>query len=160
MSVKKSEPKVTVEAVENMVKASTATAQEHIEKTVAMTKSRLDAAMKSLEEISTYSKQNVEAIVASTNATAKAIETLNAEALAYAKQSFEDGIAAAKSLATAKSVQEVLDLHSDFTKTAFDGFLAQSSKFGEMFTKLSKEALEPINARVSATVEKIRPKAA
>lgn len=164
MSAKtKSGPKAAPAAtdnVESIVKASAAAAQETLEKTMAATKTRMDAAVKGLEDIATFSKANVEAVVASTNVAAKAIEGLNAEVLAYAKQSFEDGVAAAKAMATAKSLQEVLDLQADFSKSAFDGFLAQSTKLGEMMAKMSKDAMEPISARVSATVEKIRPKAA
>jgi phasin family protein len=150
----------TTQNIESLVKASAAAAQETLEKTMAATKTRMDAAVKGLEDIATYSKANVEAVVASGNVTAKALETLNAEVLAYAKQSFEDGIAAAKAMATAKSLQEVLDLQADFSKSALDGFLAQSTKLGEMMTKMSKDAIEPLSARMTATVEKLRPKAA
>ncbi len=161
MSVKpKSEPKVAVENVESMVKASTAAAQEHIEKTVVMTKSRLDAAIKSLEEITTFSTGNVEAVVASSQAAAKAIESLNTEALSFAKTSFEGSMAAAKAMAAAKSLQEIVDLQNTFSKSAIDGFVAQSTKLSEMFTQLSKEAMQPLSTRMTATVEKMRLRAA
>jgi len=161
MSVKpKSEPKVAVENVETMVKASTAAAQEHMEKTVVMTKSRLDAAIKSLEEISTFSTGNVEAVVASSQAAAKALESLNTEALSFAKTSFEGGMAAAKAMAAAKSLQEIVDLQNSFSKSAIDGFVAQSTKLSEMFTQLSKEAMQPLSTRMTATVEKLRLRAA
>jgi phasin family protein len=161
MSVKsKSEPKLAVENVESMVKASTAAAQEHIEKTVVMTKSRVDAAIKSLEEITTFSTGNVEAVVASSQAAAKAIETLNTEALSFARTSFEGSVAAAKAMAGAKSLQEIVDLQNTFSKSAIDGFVAQSTKLGEMFTQLSKEAMQPLSARMNAAAEKMRLRAA
>ena len=157
MSVKSknaAEPSAT--NVESLMKASTAAAKDHLEKTVEMTRSRIEAAMKGFEDIATFSKENVEAMVATTSAATKAIETLNAEAVAYARQSFEDGLAAARALATAKSMQEMLDLQNDFTKSAFDGFLAHSTKVGDLFARLSKEAMEPLGARVNAATEKLR----
>jgi phasin family protein len=161
MSVKsKSEPKLPVENVESMVKASTAAAQEHIEKTVVMTKSRVDAAIKSLEEITTFSTGNVEAVVASSQAAAKAIETLNTEALSFARTSFEGSVAAAKAIAAAKSLQEIVDLQNTFSKSAIDGFVAQSTKLGEMFTQLSKDAMQPLSARMNIAAEKMRLRAA
>ena len=55
---------------------------------------------------------------------------------------------------TAKTLQEFIDLQSGYAKTAFDGYVAQSTKLGEMTSKLAKDAFAPINVQVQAAVEK------
>ena len=88
-------------------------------------------------------------------------EAINADVLAYSKSTFEDSVAAAKAVLAAKTLKEVVDLQTDFAKTAFEGYLHQSSKLGELTAKITKEAFEPINARFQAAVEKfVKPLAA
>jgi phasin family protein len=108
-----------------------------------------------------FGKDTVEAIVAAGTVTAKGVEAINAEVLAYSKSAFEDSVAAAKAVLAAKTLKEVVDLQTDFAKTAFEGYLHQSSKLGELTAKITQEAFEPINTRFQAAVEKfVKPLAA
>ena len=120
-----------------------------------------DAAVKGFEQFNTLGKDNIEAVVAFSTTYAKGIEAINAELMAFAKKSIEDGVTATKALMGAKTVKELVDMQSDFAKTTFDELMSKSSKLGEMYAKVAQEALEPINARVTDTMEKFaRPLAA
>jgi phasin family protein len=113
-----------------------------------------EAAVKGFEQFSSLGKDNVEAVVAASTAYAKGIEAISAELMAYAKKSIEDSVTATKALMGAKTVKELVDLQSDFAKTSFDELMSKSSKLGEMYAKVTQDAFEPINARVSVTMEK------
>ena len=112
------------------------------------------AAVKGFEQFNSLGKDNIVAVVAFSTTYAKGIEAINAELMAFAKKSIEDGVSATKALMGAKTVKELVDLQSDFAKTSFDELMSKTSKLGEMCAKVTQEAFEPINARVSDTMEK------
>jgi phasin family protein len=158
----------STKAVENVVNASKAqfdgllkASTEAAEKLMSASKERFETAVKGYDEVSTFNKETVEALVNAGTLTAKSFETLNAEVLAFAKAQMEETITASKSIMGAKTVQELFDLQSEYAKSAYDGLVAQSNKIGELATKLTKEAVEPLTARFQVMVEKIaRPVAA
>lgn len=121
----------------------------------------IEAIFKGYDEAAEFGRDAFEAIVASTSATNKGVEAIQAEVLAYSKTALEESLAATKAALTAKSVQELVELQSDYAKSALDAFLQQATRVGELTTKVSQEAFGPINARVQAAVERlVKPVAA
>lgn len=119
-------------------------------------KEAVDKSLTALNELNAQSKQNLEAMVASTTAATKGAETLGAQAIAYSKKSVEDGMAAARALGAARSVQEVVELQTSYAKTALEAYLAELNKASETVAASVKETLTPLNARVTAAVEKFQ----
>jgi phasin family protein len=138
------------ETVEGAMNAGT----EAATKALAISKDRIQAATKGYGQMTDFGKDTMEAFVAASSATAKAVETINAEVLAFSKTSFEDSVAAAKAVLAAKTLKEVVDLQTEFAKSAFEAYVQQSSKLGELTAKLTQEAISPISARFQAVVEK------
>jgi phasin family protein len=140
--------------------AAAETAQATVEQfTTAGNQAFKDAVEKSLaalNEANSYSKQNLEAVVASVTAAAKGAEALGAQAMAYSKKTVEDQVAAAKSLAAAKSVQEVVELQTAFAKTSLEAYMAEMNRMGETVAASVKDSLKPLNERVTAAVEKLQ----
>jgi phasin family protein len=116
-------------------------------------KDAVEKSMTALNDINAHSKSNLEAVVASVTAAGKGAETLGAQTAAYSKKSLEDYVAAAKSLTTAKSLQEVVELQTAFAKSSLEAYLAQVNKASETVAASMKETLTPLNARVTAAVE-------
>lgn len=145
------------ENVEKAVKAGS----EAVEKALSLSKERIEAAVKGYDEMTALNKQAVEAFMSAGTVASKGVEQINAEVLAFTKTQIEDSISAAKALMGAKTLQELVDLQSDYARGAFDAYMAQSTKMGELTAKLAQEAFEPINAQLQATVEKfVKPLAA
>lgn len=119
-------------------------------------KDAVDKSLTALNELNAHSKQNLEAVVASTTAATKGAETLGAQAIAYSKKAVEDGMAAARSLGSARSVQEVVELQTTYAKSALEAYLAELNKASETVAASVKETLTPLNARVTAAVEKFQ----
>jgi phasin family protein len=119
-------------------------------------KEAVDKSLTALNDLNAHSKQNLEAVVASTTAATKGAETLGAQAIAYSKKAVEDGVAAARSLGGARSVQEVIELQTAYAKSALETYLAELNKASETVAASVKETLTPLNARVSAAVEKFQ----
>jgi phasin family protein len=119
-------------------------------------KDSFEKSMTAFTELNTDSKKNFEAVVASVTAATKGAETLGAQAVAFSKKAVEDQVAAAKTLAAAKSVQEVIELQTGFAKSAFETYVAEMNKMAEIVAASVKESSSPINARVTAFVERVQ----
>lgn len=119
-------------------------------------KDGVEKSLTALNDINAQSKQNLEAIVSSATAATKGAEALGAQAIAVSKKAVEDYAAAAKSLTAAKSVQEVVELQTGFAKTALETYLAEFGRASEIVAASVKESLYPLNARVTAAVEKFQ----
>ena len=131
--------------VEQFTAASNVAFKEGVEKGLA-----------ALNEMNTHSKKNLEAIVASATASAKGAEALGAQAMAFSKAVFDTQVSAAKSLAGAKCVQEVVELQTTFAKTALETYMAEFAKMSDTVSASVKESMKPLNERVTATVEKFQ----
>ena len=139
-------------------KAKTASngAEEFVAKGAQTAQENFEKAMKGYGDLASFGRENFDAIVESATVTTKSFEAIAAEATAYSKQSVEEGVAAAKAAFTAGSVQEVLEMQSDFAKNAFEAYIAEATKLGEMFSGAAKDAAEPLNSRMSAFVELVQ----
>jgi phasin family protein len=131
--------------VEQMTTASNQAFKDAVEKTLG-----------ALNDANSYSKGNLEAVIASVTAATKGAETLGAQAMAYSKKAVEDHVAATKSLAGAKSIQEVIELQTNFAKTAMEAYMAEMGKMSETVAASVKDSMKPINERVAAAVERLQ----
>ncbi len=109
-----------------------------------------------INDVNAHSKANLEAVIASLTAATKGAESLGSQAIAFTKKSVEDQVAAAKTLAGAKSVQEAVELQTSFAKSALEAYLANVSAMSETVTTSVKDVFKPINARAAAVVEKVQ----
>ena len=119
-------------------------------------KDSVEKSMAALGEANANSKKNLEAVVASVTVATKGAEALGAQAMAYSKKAMEDHVAAAKSLTSAKSVQEVVELQTAYAKSWMDAYIAQMNKASETVSASVKQSFMPINERVTAFVEKVQ----
>jgi len=131
--------------VDQFTAASNVAFKDGVEKTLA-----------ALNEANAASKKNLEAVVASVTAATKGAEALGAQAMAFSKAGFESQVAAAKSLSSAKSVQEVVELQTAFAKTALETYMAEMGKMSEVVSASVKDSMKPLNERVTAMVERMQ----
>ena len=109
-----------------------------------------------LGEMNAHGKRNLEAVVESVTAATRGAETLGAQAMAYSKKSFEDGVAAAQSLSTAKSVQEVVEIQTNWAKSSLETYLAEVNRWSDTVSASVKDSLKPLNERATAAVERFQ----
>jgi phasin family protein len=137
--------------------AAAETAKSTVEQFTAATnvafKDGVEKSLAALNELNAHSRKNLEAVIASATASAKGAEALSAQAMAFSKALFDTQVNAAKSLAGAKSVQEIVELQTSFAKTALETYMAEVGKMSETVSASVKESIKPINERVTAVVE-------
>ena len=99
--------------------------------------------LKNVDEVQKLGKDNVEAAVKAFGATSKGFQAIAAEVTNYSKKSFEDGTAAVERLLGAKTLEKAIEIQSEYAKTAYEGFVAEATKLGELYADLAKEAYRP-----------------
>lgn len=102
----------------------------------------------SVEDFQKFAKDNADNAQKVFGTLSKGLQTIAAEIGDYSKKSFEEGSAALEQLAGAKSLDKVVEIQSDYAKKSYEGFVAQSTKVGELYVDLAKEMAKPFEALV------------
>lgn len=136
--------------------AAKSTVEQFTAATNVAFKDGVEKSLAAMNEMNAHSKQNLEAMVAAATASAKGAEALGAQAMAFSKTLFDHQVSAAKSLASAKSVQDVVELQTAFAKTALETYMAGFGQMTETVSASVKESMKPLNERVTAVVEKFQ----
>jgi phasin family protein len=144
-----------VETVKKSVENNTAAAQAQAAGTKVL-REGLEKTTASMTELSAQSKQNLEALTASATAAQKGAEALSKQALEYSKTSWEHSVAAAQTIVQARSVQEMIELQTNYAKSAMEVYMSEVSKMTEIMTSSVKDSFKPINERMTASVEKLQ----
>ena len=99
--------------------------------------------LKNFEEFQKLGKDNVDVAMKQFGTVSKGWQAIASEFADYSKKSFEDGSAAVEKLFGAKTLEKAIEVQSDYVKTAYEGFVAEATKLGELYTDLAKESYKP-----------------
>ena len=105
--------------------------------------------VKNFEDLQTVAKENVDATLKSFGALSKGGQTIAVEIADYSKKSFEQGAATLEKLFGVKSFDKAFEVQSDYAKSAYEGFVAEASKLGELYADFAKEAYKPFEAALA-----------
>ncbi|MCB2098129.1 MAG: phasin family protein [Parvularculaceae bacterium] len=103
-----------------------------------------------------FQKGSVEAFMASAGVVAKGFEKAASTQAGFVKDQFEEGVSTAKSAFASKSVQEAIELQSEFARTAFEKNLGHASSLADHWTSVAKEAADPLTKRYGEFVELVQ----
>lgn len=147
--------KVT-ESVKKAATEATSQAQAVFADINERTKAAVEKSQKLAEEFAEFQKGNVEALVASAKVAAKGLEAIGQDAAELGRKNFEGAQAALKSFAAVKSPTELFKLQSDYAKSSFDTFVAETSKNTEAALKLAGDIFQPLSNRFAVAAEKLK----
>jgi hypothetical protein len=105
--------------------------------------------VKSLEDMQKFGKDNVEATLKSFDAYAKNVQTIAQEFADYSKKSMDEGTKTVEKLLGAKSFDNAIEIQNAYFKSAYEGFVAQATKFGSLYADLARETYKPFEAQVA-----------
>jgi phasin family protein len=107
------------------------------------------AMLSNFDDVQKFGKDNVEATMRSFGAASKGFQAIAAEVTNYSKKSFEDGTAAVERLMGAKTLEKAIEVQSDYVKNAYEGFVAQATKLGELYADIAKETYKPFEGYIA-----------
>ncbi len=100
-----------------------------------------------------FGKDQFEAANAAATTLTKGLQKIAAETTDYSKASYEKGTAAFEKLMAAKTPDAAFQVQSDFAKAAYESFVAQATKIGELYTNVAKEAFKPVEVAFTKAQE-------
>jgi len=78
------------------------------------------------------------------------LQAIFAEGADYTKKSVESRLALGEKLLGAKSFETVIQMQTEYAKTAYADFVAQATKMGELHSNLAKAAFKPAEQAIAA----------
>jgi hypothetical protein len=106
--------------------------------------------MKTFDDVPFFGKQGFEAFVASATAFSKGYQAMAQEVADYSRKAVELNTQTFEKAVAARSFERVAEVQQGYAKTAYESFVAQSTKLGEMYQAAAKEAYKPFEASMAA----------
>lgn len=106
--------------------------------------------IKSFDEFQAFGKDGFEAYVASATALTKGFQAMAQEAAEFSRKSFEKNSAVVEQVTQQKSLDKVVEVQQGYAKEAYQTFVTQMTRFGEMYVATAQEAYKPFQASMQA----------
>ena len=100
--------------------------------------------MVKVEEMQQYGKEQFDAAVASANTFSSGFQAIATAYGDYTKKSFEDTKSFVEKLSGVKSMDKAIEVQTEFAKSAYETFVAESQKIGALYSDLAKQAYKPL----------------
>ncbi|MCX7308068.1 MAG: phasin family protein [Afipia sp.] len=105
--------------------------------------------MVKVEELQQYGKEQFDAAVASANTFSSGFQAIATAYGDYTKKSFEDTKSFVEKLSGVKSMDKAIEVQTEFAKSAYETFVAESQKIGALYSDLAKQAYKPVEGMVA-----------
>jgi hypothetical protein len=105
--------------------------------------------MVKVEDIQQYGKEHLETVVASATSFQNGIQAIASAYGDYTKKSFEDTKSFFEKLSGVKSLDKVLEVQTEFAKSAYETFVAESQKIAALYGDLAKQSVKPLEGMVA-----------
>jgi hypothetical protein len=101
------------------------------------------------EQFQRVGKEGFDVTVRSLGEVNKGFQAIAAELTDYSKKAFEDGTRAFEQLMGAKTFEQAIEIQSQYAKKAYDTYMAEMSKLGEMYVGLARNAYKPVESALA-----------
>ena len=96
------------------------------------------------DELQKMSKDQMEVAGSAAKSVASSMQALATEAGEYSKKVFENGSSFFEKILGAKTLESAVQIQADYARTSLEGLVAQTTKFGEIYGAMAKEAMRPL----------------
>ncbi len=104
----------------------------------------IESIQKTTDDFQKASKANYDAMVRSYGELNKGFQAIAKRWTDFSKQSFEDATRTWEQLVSAKSLEHAFEIQSQYAKKAYDNWMAEMSKIGEMYKSAATDAYKPV----------------
>jgi phasin family protein len=105
--------------------------------------------MVKVEDIQQYGKEQFETVVASATSLQNGVQAIASAYGDYTKKSFEDTKSFVEKLSGVKSLDKAFEVQSEFAKSAYETFVAESQKIAGLYGDLAKQTFKPLEGMVA-----------
>ena len=104
----------------------------------------MESEMMGYEELQKTGQENFDTAVKSFGEVNKSVQAIASEVTDYTKKAIDEGTAVFEQLAGVKSVEQAIEVQTAYATKAYENYVSQVSKLGEMFADLTKDAYKPV----------------
>ena len=105
--------------------------------------------MVKVEDIQQYGKEQFDTAVASATTLQHGMQAIASAYGDYTKKSFEDTKSMVEKLSGVKSLDKAIEVQTEFAKSAYETFVAESQKIAGLYTDLAKQTFKPFEGLVA-----------
>src|ERR1019366_4756746 len=102
-----------------------------------------NSTMVKIEDIQQYGKEHLETVAASAATLQNGFQAIATAYGDYTKKSFEDTKSFVEKLSGVKSMDKAIEAQTEFAKSAYETFVAESQKIAGLYTDLAKQTFKP-----------------
>lgn len=99
-----------------------------------------------MDSVQGFSKANLDLALKSADAVGKGFQAIAAETAEYSKRSMDAGADALGKLFSASTLDKAVEVQSDFVRSAYEGYVGQVAKVGDIVSGMAREAYKPYEA--------------
>jgi hypothetical protein len=100
--------------------------------------------MLKVEDMQQYGKEHLETVVASATTLQNGLQAIACAYGDYTKKSFEDTKSLVEKLSGVKSLDKAIEVQTEYAKSAYETFVADSQKIAGLYTDLAKQTFKPL----------------
>jgi phasin family protein len=102
-----------------------------------------------VEDIQQYGKEHLDTMVTSATNVQHGLQAIASAYGDYTKKSFEDTKSFVEKLSGVKSLDKALEVQTEFAKSAYETFVAESQKLAGLYGDLAKQTYKPLETIVA-----------
>ena len=106
---------------------------------------------KASKDFQKFGKDGYEAVVHSYGEVNKGFQEIGTSLSDYTKQAFADATATFEKLVGAKSVEHAVEIQSSYAKAAYEKWVTEMTKIGEIYASVARDAYKPVEKAVAKT---------
>jgi hypothetical protein len=105
--------------------------------------------MVKVEDMQNYGKEQLESIAASASNLQSGVHAIATAYSDYAKKSFEDTRSLVEKLSGVKSLDKALEAQTEYARSTYETFLAESQKIAGLYSDCAKQTFKPFEGLVT-----------
>ncbi|MDB5485185.1 MAG: phasin family protein [Tardiphaga sp.] len=105
--------------------------------------------MVKVEEMQQMGKEQIESAQAAAGDVQKSLQAIATAYGDYSKKSFEEGKEFIEKLSGVKSMDKVLELQTEYAKTSYEAFVAETQKIGALYADMAKQSFKPFEGIIA-----------
>ena len=105
--------------------------------------------MVKVEDIQSYGKEHLESVAASASNLQSGVQAIATAYGDYAKKSFEETKSFVEKLSGVKSMDKAIEAQTEFARSSYETFVAETQKIAGLYTDLAKQTFKPYEGLVA-----------
>ena len=102
-----------------------------------------------VEDFQQYGKEQLETVVASATSVQNGLQAIATAYGDYTKKSYEDTKSFVEKLSGVKSLDKAFEVQTEFAKSAYETFVADSQKIAGLYGDLAKQTFKTLEGMVA-----------